>query len=270
MLGMAFASELELFELEDELESEDELEFESRPRPRTRARTDDPVVAAQGIARSEVPGMPGVSIQQLIERWNGKEGAKIRIPLPVLLAFIKIESGGHFNNATHAAGFYELGLFQTPAGRHGKCTGKGELWRPARTWRCDYDPPGREVQGDPSPWAILCKNIRANPQDWTNPTTQVRVGLLDLTTAADGIQKAYRDLFPTVGSDWYLRMAVLMRFAGGGGYTRKVLRSHRGQLAMLPEDLRWNFLQGKLNDRYRRNVNEKMALATKLGYRSSP
>src|SRR5215510_3357937 len=46
------------------------------------------------------------------------------IPMPLLLAFMRFESGGNFNDATHGSpknqppytqpAFYELGLFQTP------------------------------------------------------------------------------------------------------------------------------------------------------------
>jgi hypothetical protein len=118
----------------------------------------------------------------------------------------------------------------------------------------------------------LCKKIGANPNDWQNPTTQVRVGLLDLKTSADAIRAAYPDLFPSPGSDWYLRMAVLMPFAQGGGFTRAFLKAFRADLAKLPEDSRWDFLRGKrvpvrggawVFDTS--NVDKKMSLTARLG-----
>jgi hypothetical protein len=230
---------------------------------------DADVAAAQAIARKPVPGMPGITIQQLIEKWRPSIAPEI--PMPLLLGFIRFESGGNFNDATHGSprnqppytqpAFYELGLFQTPAGLHGTCTTGDHR-------SCANAPPGREVPGDPSTWARLCKKIGANPQDWTNPTTQVRVGLLDLKTSADAIRAAYPDLFPKPGGDWFLRMAVLMPFARGGGFTRAFLRTYRTNLAQLPEDQRWDFLRGKRVSAWifdASNVDKKMALAAKLG-----
>jgi hypothetical protein len=230
---------------------------------------DTDVTAAQAIARKPVPGMAGITIQQLIERWRPSIAPEI--PLPLLLGFMRFESGGNFNDATHGSprnqppytqpAFYELGLFQTPAGLHGTCTTGDHR-------SCANAPPGREVPGDPSTWARLCKKIGANPQDWTNPTTQVRVGLLDLKTSADAIRAAYPGLFPKPGGDWYLRMAVLMPFARGGGFTRAFLRTYRANLAKLPEDQRWDFLRGKRVSGWifdASNVDKKMLLAAKLG-----
>ncbi len=228
---------------------------------------DSHVALVQRIAGNDVPGMPGVTLQRLIEEW--REQIAPEIPMAVLLAFIRFESGGNFNNATHGAGFYELGLFQTPAGSYGKCEEKSELWRQGQTWRCTYAPPGRENASDLSEWHKLCQKIGADPQKWLNPTTQVRVGLLNLKNMADKRRHNYPPLFPTVGSDWYLRMALLMPFAGGPGFTDKVLRSYGAQLAKLPEDRRWDFLREKLIPSYPKfvnNVDEKMALAGKLGY----
>src|SRR5215510_10795849 len=84
---------------------------------------DADVTAAQAIARKAVPGMPGVTIEQLIEKWRPQIAPEI--PMPLLLAFMRFESGGNFNDATHGSpknqppytqpAFYELGLFQTPA-----------------------------------------------------------------------------------------------------------------------------------------------------------
>lgn len=243
-----------------------------RSSPSGTSAGDADVASAQAIARKPVPGMPGVTIQQLIEKWRLSIAPEI--PMPVLLGFVRFESGGNFNDATHGSpknrppytqpAFYELGLFQTPAGVHGTCTTGDHR-------SCTNAPPGPEVPGDPSTWARLCKKIGANPQDWTNPTTQVRVGLLDLRTSADAIRTAYSDLFPKPGSDWYLRMAVLMPFARGGGFTRAFLHTYRADLAKLPEDQRWDFLRGKRTSVRggvwifdTSNVDKKMSLAAKL------
>src|SRR5262249_31413603 len=91
----------------------------------------------------------------------------------------------------------------------------------------------------------LCAAIKADPQQWTNPTTQVRVGLLDLEIGARGLRRDFPELFPKPGSDWDLRMAVLYRFSRGGGYARSFLRLYRRQLAAMPESQRWGFLREK-------------------------
>jgi hypothetical protein len=231
---------------------------------------DADVRVAQSIGRKEVPGMPGVTILQLVEQW--RPAIAPEIPLPVFLAFIYYESGGNFRDATHGSPrttppytqpeFYELGLFQTPAGLHGTCT-TGDYRS------CQNPPPGREGPGAPSTWARLCKKIGADPHDWPNPLTQVRVGLLDLKTTADAIRAAYPDLFSTPGSDWYLRMAVLLPFARGGGFAKWFLSAFRKDLANLPETSRWNFLRDKRIGHWTfdpTNVDKKMALAAKLGY----
>jgi hypothetical protein len=228
------------------------------------------VAFARAIAAKAVPGMPGATIQQLIEQWRPRIAPEI--PLPVLLAFLRFESGGNFADATHGSprnnftqpAFYELGLFQTPAGLHGACkTGDHRS--------CANQPPGVEVPGDPSTWARLCKRIGADPSDWQNPTTQVRVGLLDLKTGADTIRAKYPDLFPTPGSDWYLHMAVLMPFARGGGFTRAFLNAYAAQLRKWPESQRWEFLRDKRTGGWSfdaSNVDKKMSLAAKLGYQA--
>jgi hypothetical protein len=71
-------------------------------------------------------------------------------------------------------------------------------------------------------------------------------------------------------------MAVLMPFARGGGYTRAFLNAFRQDLTNLPEPARWDFLRGKrvsVRGGYwvfdPANVDKKMALAAKLGYRVS-
>jgi hypothetical protein len=99
----------------------------------------------------------------------------------------------------------------------------------------------------------------------------VRVGLLDLKTSADTIRAAYPELFPTAGSDWYLRAAVLLPFARGGGFSRAFLTKYRTDLAKLPENKRWDSLRGTQVGRWAfdpSNVDKKMSLAAKLGYSS--
>jgi hypothetical protein len=242
---------------------------------------DNDVTVALRIANNKpVPNMPGVTIQQLIERYRPQISPEI--PLPVLVAFLRYESGGNFEDATHGVlvgldekgkrvplkkavrvirspEFYELGLFQTPAGLHG-CT-------PTEPTVCQYGPPGLEIPGNPSEWVKLCTRIGANPGAWKHPTTQVQVGLLNIETSAEAIRSRNQDLFSIRGNDWDLRAAVLLSFAGGGGYTQYVLNRYRVPLASLPEDDRWDFLRDKINSTYAKNVDEKMLLAAKLGYR---
>jgi hypothetical protein len=227
--------------------------------------------------------MAGVTIAQLVEKWRSTIAPEI--PLPVLLAFIYYESGGNFSDATHGSpknnppytrpAFYELGLFQTPAGDHGECPDH-------KFENCHFQPPGHDPKHS-SPWFRWCcekkspcsanclEIVAGSPQNWTDPETQVRVGLHDLKGEADRIRLAYKDLFLKLGSDWDLRVAVLLRFAGGGGFVRGLMNRYRASLAALPEDRRWEFLIGKLNaakkDNRAANVDEKMSLAAKLGYR---
>ncbi len=250
-----------------------------RAQPKTAASTDRDVAEARVIAKREVPGMPGTTTEALIEQWRQRICPEV--PRSILLAFVKYESGGKFTDATHGTKkngwtsptFYELGIFQVPGGLHGRCT--------SGDWRsCEFAPPGREGRS-PSTWARLCAKIGADPQQWTNPTTQVRVGLADLEEGARGLRKDFPELFPAPGSDWDIRMAVLYRFSRGSGYARSFLKKFRSQLAGMPEAQRWAFLRDKSVDVTvtkggRRvtvtrtlkgeNVEKKMALASKLGY----
>jgi hypothetical protein len=246
--------------------------------PGATANQDPAVRLAQNIGASIVPDMPGVTVEQLVEKY--RKAITPEIPWPVLLAFIRFESGGNFKDATHGSAknnftsppYYELGLFQTPAGLYGTC--KAGNSKTSATGipvvPCTIQPPGREVPNDPSPWARLCRKIGADPSQWTNPVTQVQVGLLNLKTSADVIRAQFKDLFPTPGSDWDLRAAVLLAFARGGGFSKAFLAKYRADLAKLPEDRRWEFLRGKYVGKWKFdpfNVDEKMLLAAKLGYR---
>jgi hypothetical protein len=246
----------------------------SASQPSRAAKTD--AVYALEIGRKPVPGMPGVTLGAFIEQWRQRICPEV--PMTILLAFMRYESGGKFSDATHGTQkngwtsptFYELGLFQTPAGLHGKCAGK--------EWSsCQFGPPGHET-ANPSTWNRLCSKIGANPQDWQNPTTQVRVGLMDLEEGARSLRRDFPDLFPKPGSDWDLRMAVLYRFSRGGGYARSFLRPFRSRLAAMPESQRWVFLRdktvtvkgakGTIHRAFLpENVEKKMALAATLGYR---
>jgi outer membrane protein OmpA-like peptidoglycan-associated protein len=235
------------------------------------------VAGALAIAARPVPGMPGVSTQQLIEQWRPQIAPEI--PLSVILAFLPFESGGNFDDATHGSPknrftspeYYELGLFQTPAGLHGRCTTE-------KYQSCEWPPPGVEKPRDPTLWFPLCRKIGVDPvHDWQNPTKQMRVGLLSIECPARRIRKLFPELFPMPGTDWDLRMSVLMAFARGGGFAQAFLSHYRRDLASLPEDRRWDFLRGKAVP-YRAgyywtfdtsNVDKKMDLAAKLGYRPS-
>ena len=155
--------------------------------------------------------------------------------------------------------FYEIGLFQTPAGLHG-CSA---VEKPSDC----HLPLGIEKPRDLSPWFKLCTHLKVNPEDWKNPTTQVRVGLLNLEEPAQVIRNGYKELFSVPGNDWDLRAAVLLPFAGGGGYTQKFLNRYRSDLASLPEDHRWDFLRDKIRSDLANNVDKKMLLAAKLAYR---
>jgi hypothetical protein len=223
--------------------------------------------------------MAGTTTEALVEQWRQRICPEV--PRSILMAFIKYESGGKFTDATHGTkangwtspDFYELGIFQTPGGLHGRCT--------SGDWKsCEVGPPGREGKS-PSPWVRLCTKIGADPKQWTNPVTQVRVGLIDLEDGATGLRKDFPDLFPKPGSDWDIRMALLYRFARGGGAARSFLRPFRQKLAAMPESQRWAFLRDKsvqvtvTSKGQRRvitrtfkgeNVEKKMALAAKLGY----
>ena len=126
-------------------------------------RADPETAFALGIAKREVPGLPATTTQALVEPWRQRISPEI--PWPILLAFITKESGGQFTDATHGTAknnwtspdFYELGIFQTPGGRHGRCT--------SGKWSsCEISSPGREVPKDPSPWVRQCAKIGADPQ----------------------------------------------------------------------------------------------------------
>src|SRR5262245_4372182 len=251
---------------------------------------DRDVATTRAMAARKFPEL-GISLEQLLVRHQAEADG---IPIEVLLAFIRREAGTHLNHDATAGylakdksgkplryvpspKFYELGIFQTPAGLHG-CIPKAD--NPVER-SCAYPrPPGHNVQNSSfgKGWYRLTGTY-PNEKDWTNPTMQVRIGLSNLTSPANRIRndKEFTALFPSKQSEWYLRMAVLYSFAAGAGWTVAFLRTYKNQLLALPEGQRWGFLSGKqasrINPETKRvetktfnpeNVNEKMTLAAKL------
>jgi outer membrane protein OmpA-like peptidoglycan-associated protein len=241
------------------------------------AREVDPYVKrARFMVNKPVPGVPGTTIGQLVDKWRVRIAPEI--PLPILIAFMTYESAG-FEDATHGTAknaytsppFYELGLFQTPAGLHGHCS-SGDYRS------CEFSPPGKEDPHDPSEWHKLCQQISGGCKDWKDPETQVQVGLKNLENTATSIRRRFKDLFTDPGSDWDLRAAVLLPFAGGAGFARHFLAEYQvvsktlddqswerlGQMTFVRQPGGTGYILNSMG--VWRNVNEKMALAAKLGY----
>jgi len=233
---------------------------------------DADVRRALRIGATPVAGL-GITLRELLERYRAQDAA--HVPMEVLLAFINYEAGTNlFNDATagkwsdsaktYSPSFYELGIFQTPAGEHG---------RGAQGSAPAFPAPGRGVEASTlgKGWYRLKKSY-PTPQTWKDPVMQVRVGLWDLTSTAERVAKLYPDLFPDRRSEWFLRMAVLYSFSRGAGAASAFLSVYRQALRALPENRRWDFLRGKsaTNAQGRRfvflpeNVDKKMALAAKL------
>jgi hypothetical protein len=193
---------------------------------------------------------------QLVERWRPPH-----LPLSLLVAFSSLEASG-FGDATHGTernnwtkpAFYELGVFQVPAGLHGTCTSGAHR-------DCAHAPPGHDPERK-SPWFKLCGQLGLDPKAWTNPTTQVRVGVANLEADAATVRRLFPQLFPDRGSAWALRASVLLPFGPGIGYTIKLLRKHVTALARLPEAQRWAFLRTQGAETA--NVDKKMSRALKL------
>jgi hypothetical protein len=228
---------------------------------------DREIRATLDMAARKIPSL-GITIEQLLVRHQPEARA---IPIEVLLAFIHIEAGNLFDDATagkwsakhnrYIPSFYELGVFQTPAGDHG-CTNEAG----AKT--CRYRPPGRRVENSQfgKGWRELAGTYPTE-SNWKDPTMQVRVGLWDLNSTADRVYAQFPPLFPSRQSEWFLRMAVLYSFAAGAGAARLFLRKFENELLALPEAKRWDFLRGKsVGTTYfnPENVDKKMALAAKL------
>jgi peptidoglycan hydrolase-like protein with peptidoglycan-binding domain len=262
--------------------------------PATGAKVSDSDVAAtQAMAAKPVPGL-GISLEELLLRHRAEAGG---IPIEVLLAFIYREAGtnrsgeARFSDATAgywikdkktgkpvryapSPKFYELGLFQTPAGLHG-CVPAGDS---GMERSCKYIPPGHNVENSEfgKGWRLFTRTY-PNESNWTDPAMQVRIGLWNLNRPADAIRKEFMALFPSKQSEWSLRMAVLYSFAAGAGWTRAFLHKYKNDLLALSEDQRWGFLRGKRASRINpetkqvetkefdpENVDKKMALAAKL------
>jgi hypothetical protein len=250
---------------------------------------DREVAVTLAMAAKKVPGL-GISLEQLLVRHQVESGG---IPVELLLAFIRREAGTHlFADAT--AGywakdktgkpvryvpsplFYELGVFQTPAGLHG-CIPAGDN---GAQRSCRYEPPGYNVKDSEfgKGWHRLAGTYPTT-DNWTDPTMQVRIGLRNLNSPAEAIRKEFAELFPSQKSEWYWRMAVLYSFSAGTGWTRAFLRQYKEDLLARPEAQRWDFLRGRkaqrriaVNKKIRievktfnpENVDQKMALAAKL------
>jgi hypothetical protein len=182
------------------------------------------------------------TFHQLLDRWRPVHAPEI--PTTLLVAFSKYEASG-WNDATHGTAgngytsppFYELGVFQVPAGLHGHCTVR----------QCEHDPPGPENPASPSAWSRICRRLRLEPNKWKDPITQVRVGLSNLEDDAQIIRKRYPELFPRPGTDWDLRGAVLLPFVGIGT-ANGLIKTYRQKLAQIPEADRWRFLNSQAID----------------------
>ena len=240
-----------------------------RAHPATGAKVADSAVGATlAMAARKVPDL-GITLEELLVRHRADSGG---IPIEALLAFIRFEAGARlFNDATagkwneksgkYVPKFYELGVFQTPAGDHGCVLEGGKK-------KCKHEPPGFDVKNSQfgKGWRRF-RGTDATHDNWTDPTMQVRIGLWDLTSTAERVRTKFAALFPSKQSEWFLRMAVLYSFAAGAGATGAFLRKYKNELLALPEGRRWDFLRGKTVGRFRfnpDNVDKKMALAAKL------
>jgi len=230
--------------------------------------SDRDVAATLKMAAKKVSRLGDTTIEELLARHQAEAGG---IPVEVLLAFIHFEAGNLFDDATagkwsekhkrYIPSFYELGVFQTPAGDHG-CTNE------AGVKTCRYRAPGRNVENSQfgKGWRHIA-DAYPTESNWKDPTMQVRVGLWDLTSTAARIRAEFAALFPSTQSEWFLRMAVLYSFAAGAGAARAFLRKYKNELLALPESQRWEFLRGKNVGAFRfdpDNVDKKIALAAKL------
>src|SRR5258707_884941 len=190
--------------------------------------SDREVAATLKMAAKKVPRLGNTTIKELLARHQAEAGG---IPVEVLLAFIHFEAGNLFDDATagkwsekhkkYIPSFYELGVFQTPAGDHG-CTNE------AGVKTCRYRPPGRNVENSQigKGWRRLA-GAYPTEMNWKDPTMQVRVGLWDLTSTAARIRAEFAALFPSTQSEWFLRMAVLYSFAAGAGGACAFLRKKK-------------------------------------------
>lgn len=241
----------------------------------TPAAGDSQVTAVLHMAARQVPGL-GITLRELLEQHRAQQSPEI--PIEVLLAFIYFEAGhllfddataGKWNNSSqsYSPAFFELGIFQTPAGEHGCRNVNG-------TKVCAFRPPGNNIAGSQfgKGWHYFTGTYPTE-RNWNDPVMQVRIGLWDLATTGDRIRDEYPGLFPNKQSEWYVRMAVLFSFAVGAGWTRAFLNRYGAYLLQLPEDRRWDFLRSKYAALPGRsgqsvfmsgNVDKKMALAAKV------
>jgi hypothetical protein len=227
------------------------------PAAPTKVKSKDPGVAS-AMRRWNLPtGVPDAPLfHQLVERHRPPH-----LPLPLLVAFSSLEASGFLDatHGTHANGwtrpdFYELGVFQVPAGLHGACTSD-------RYDSCAIGPPGQDPRRK-SAWFRIADALGIKADQWKDPTAQVRIGIQNLEDDAATVRKRFPSLFPNKGSDWALRAAVLMPFGPGIGYTLKLLTKHRARLEALPEPARWPFLRAQ--GATTANVDAKMTRTTNL------
>src|SRR5262249_55155519 len=160
-------------------------------------RSRDPHVAAAMKRANLATGVPGApTFHELVERYRPRD-----IPALAFLALSTLEASG-WNDATHGTPgnhwtkptFYELGVFQTPAGLHGTCTSGGVR-------DCQFAPPGHDPRGT-SAWFKIAHDLKLDPMQWTDRTTQVRIGIENLVRDAATVRNHFPDLFPDPGSRW--------------------------------------------------------------------
>jgi hypothetical protein len=227
------------------------------PAAPTKVKTKDPGVVSAMRRWNMLTGVPDAPLfHQLVDRHRPPH-----LPLPLLIAFSSLEASGFLDatHGTHANGwtrpdFYELGVFQVPAGLHGTCTSD-------KFDSCALGPPGQDPHRK-SAWFRIADALGIKADLWKDPTAQVRIGLQNLEDDAATVRKRFPTLFPNKGSDWDLRAAVLMPFGPGIGYTLKLLTRHRARLEALPEPARWPFLRAQ--GATTANVDAKMTRATNL------
>ncbi|NUP11043.1 MAG: N-acetylmuramoyl-L-alanine amidase [Polyangiaceae bacterium] len=224
-----------------------EEELEAQPKRQQRHSPLKYLVERWNLA-TDVSAAP--TFHELIDKYKPAELAKV--PTALLVAFSAHEATG-FGDATHGTNrngyscpdFYEIGAFQVPAGIHGACASN-------KHESCAICPPGLEPK-DKSKWSAWKKHSHAlgiDPKNWKDPTTQVRIGLAYVVDQMRIVQRKIRKetsddtlkkLFPTEGSDWFLRALILLPHVGVGAASRMILK-HKTKLLALREDERWPYL----------------------------
>ena len=186
--------------------------------------------------------MPGVTIEQLIEKWRQQIAPEI--PMPVLLGFMRFESGWEFSTTlptarqktilpTHSLRSMNSGFFRP----------QPDFTASARAATPGNSPPGTEFRAIPQPGlasankSAQIRKIRSHPHN-AGSSRFAR----SQKTAPTPFALRTRNCFPRLGAIRYLRAAVLLPFARGGGFTRAFLSAFRKDLAKLREEDRWTLL----------------------------